>query len=1109
MVGFLPLNNMTETEQLLRDYVENGSDAAFREIVERYINFVYSTALRLVDNNDHAAKDVAQTVFTDLARKARTLPPTVQLGGWLHRHACFTASTMMRGERRRQAREKQAVEMTLLEQQAHWEALEPVLDAAINELPEDDRQPILLRFFEQRDFRAVGEVLGISDNAAQKRVSRAVEKLRELVMQRGATLGAAALTALLAEETVKAAPQGFALSVSTTTLAMVKASASVLRKAVAVKIAMAAVAVLLLWLFPFVLKKFRPSAENEQRRSASIITNGISNGLPVKATSQADPVPSLDEKADTAAPVKESQRSTLSGSNVFRLHIVAVDSGRPVPNVTVDSTIQTRSYTRKKFYGNRVGDCDVQLLDGTKMLELVTQIEGFADTRLRWDTGKAEVIPTNYTVRLARAVAIGGSVVGPDGEPVAGAHVGWSRMQTATLDDGVESHAFLSITTTTGADGRWHLERIAPEMLPGVYGSATHSNYTRSESATLNDSTSVADALKKETHVFHLGRAFTLSGIVIDDIGQPIANANVLIGQNLMSGSKGVQAAADGTFEIKGCVAGKNPVTAEAKGFATKTIQVEVTAHSAPVTIQLQKGKALRLLVVDDQGNPVPKARVSLNTFPRSNADPTKQRPLPTQARFSKSTDADGRLVWENAPDEELELDITAAEQMQLLGFKARPDGEEHVARLAPALVVHGLVRDASSAKPIKRFKMICGWPSLIGPEGVKPIWSQFDRDWLPFTDGEFRHVFESALILSSSNPGYVFKFEAAGYVPFVTRTVDARERDVEFDILLKPAETIFVKAILPNGRPAVLADVGWVMPSSQLKLAHGGFSKTQVQNSGYLRLTDAEGRFRLPAEESVSRVVVANAEGYGEGTVAELSATQTLQLAPWGRLEGTYTSGGKPAEGRELMVNLENGSNSSIDFDFSARVKVDEKGRFVFPTLPPGKHRLVYMRRTETSPTSASFSHEPLQEVEIRSGETTKVDIGSTGYTVKLRFSEPTENKSGASDQTHLFVSLHLPMPTGLAAKPEAMKVWSETPEAKLVINSFKMFAKVGDGSWVVENVQPGTYVAEVTKLNMDTGTDRPQTRVHGEATVIVPESPAIGTIDLGQIELKESSSN
>src|SRR3954471_22982526 len=111
---------MTESRQLLLEYARTNSELAFRELVTRYVDLVYSTAIRLVDGDTHLAEDVAQTVFVHLARKARTLPRDVMLGGWLHQDTRFVAARAMRTERRRQSRERQAVEMNTL--QDHSEA---------------------------------------------------------------------------------------------------------------------------------------------------------------------------------------------------------------------------------------------------------------------------------------------------------------------------------------------------------------------------------------------------------------------------------------------------------------------------------------------------------------------------------------------------------------------------------------------------------------------------------------------------------------------------------------------------------------------------------------------------------------------------------------------------------------------------------------------------------------------------------------------------------------------------------------------------------------------------------------------------------------------------
>ena len=220
---------MTDSRELLAEYVRNHSESAFRELVGGHINLVYSTALRLVDGDAHKAEDVAQIVFTDLAKMAGGLAPNMTLGGWLHRHTCFVSANAMRGERRRQARERKAVEMNSLQKEssdADFSRLAPLLDETINQLDEPDRVAILLRFFEQKDFRAIGESLESSEDAARMRVNRALEKLRGMLTQRGIRTPAAAFSIAITANAVQAAPVGLAASISTSAFAASAISSS-------------------------------------------------------------------------------------------------------------------------------------------------------------------------------------------------------------------------------------------------------------------------------------------------------------------------------------------------------------------------------------------------------------------------------------------------------------------------------------------------------------------------------------------------------------------------------------------------------------------------------------------------------------------------------------------------------------------------------------------------------------------------------------------------------------------------------------------------------------------------------------------------------------------
>lgn len=210
--------------QLLRDYAEHRNEAAFRELVHRHADVVYASALRQVSSPD-LAHDIAQSVFTDLACKAqplaRTLTGDASLLGWLYRSTRFLALNQLRDDRRRQARERQAMENfdPASETAPEWERVQPVLDEAMADLNDEDREALLLRFFKNRDFRAIGAALGVSDDAAQKRVSRALDRLRTQLTSRGVTTTAVALSTVLSTNAVPLAPAGLAATLSTAALA--------------------------------------------------------------------------------------------------------------------------------------------------------------------------------------------------------------------------------------------------------------------------------------------------------------------------------------------------------------------------------------------------------------------------------------------------------------------------------------------------------------------------------------------------------------------------------------------------------------------------------------------------------------------------------------------------------------------------------------------------------------------------------------------------------------------------------------------------------------------------------------------------------------------------
>jgi RNA polymerase sigma factor (sigma-70 family) len=201
---------MTDDAHLLRAYVENKSEAAFAELVERHLGLVYYSAVRQLGSDAHLARDITQNVFILLAQKAPSLLGHPSLAGWLHVTSHFKVVKMREAERRRRAREESAYAMQKMlaesRSDADWEQIHPILDEVLLELSERDREAILLRFFGGHPFSTIGIRLSLTEKAAHMRVERALDKLRERFAGRGITSSAAILATILGSHASMAAP---------------------------------------------------------------------------------------------------------------------------------------------------------------------------------------------------------------------------------------------------------------------------------------------------------------------------------------------------------------------------------------------------------------------------------------------------------------------------------------------------------------------------------------------------------------------------------------------------------------------------------------------------------------------------------------------------------------------------------------------------------------------------------------------------------------------------------------------------------------------------------------------------------------------------------------
>ncbi len=219
-----------DAKALWKRYVQRRDPHDFEAIVSRFAGMVIGVAQRRTGDQG-TAEEVAQNVFTLLARKAAEVEPD-QLAGWLHRTALLNASNALRKESRRRRKledysnEMKSAMTTPEDAEAIWEEAVPMLDKAIDELPDGQRKVVLMRFFEERSFKDIGMAIGKGEDAGRKRLTKALEKLSKLLKGRGVVLPATAIAAFLTKQAHSSVSSTTVHSISQSAIAAVASSST-------------------------------------------------------------------------------------------------------------------------------------------------------------------------------------------------------------------------------------------------------------------------------------------------------------------------------------------------------------------------------------------------------------------------------------------------------------------------------------------------------------------------------------------------------------------------------------------------------------------------------------------------------------------------------------------------------------------------------------------------------------------------------------------------------------------------------------------------------------------------------------------------------------------
>jgi RNA polymerase sigma factor (sigma-70 family) len=510
---------MTDAE-FLQQFVSTGSQPAFAALVERHIGWVAAVARRRV-RDPHMAEDVTQAVFILLAQKAKSLTRETVLSAWLFQATRYASIAALRSERRRQRRELRAAEIMRQQSTAEadvaqqWEQqLAPELDELVGTLNGADRRAVLLRFYEQKSYVEVGDALGVSEEAARKRVTRAVDKLANLFRRRGVTVSAVllatAMTAHVAPATASAATAGIAAA--TTTAALSSASTPIAASATAKSAA---------GLFAWAQVKAAAAVVIVATTAAA-----VGGGTTVAVIAQVRKPPSPPPAATRAAIAATSAPATAPAKIVTGRVVTPQD--QPVANAHVHLMGTADD-----------DDSEVIVASGITGADGVYHITPPADRPFRqvlidappWAYTTADVSADgSQSTQLREASELEVTVHGPDGKPAVNVPVAPDVAIGGhfALPESVWSVSFLSpiqqqIAQRTDAAGKVRIAR-----LPRGAKVRLKALDDRSANPTFEDDTEVADAATTTAgKPLNLAAAVTIAGRVTLPDGSPAAGVRI------------------------------------------------------------------------------------------------------------------------------------------------------------------------------------------------------------------------------------------------------------------------------------------------------------------------------------------------------------------------------------------------------------------------------------------------------------------------------------------------------------------------------------------------------------------------------------------------------
>ncbi|MHC5538375.1 carboxypeptidase regulatory-like domain-containing protein, partial [Singulisphaera rosea] len=627
--------------------------------------------------------------------------------------------------------------------------------------------------------------------------------------------------------------------------------------------------------------------------------------------------------------------------------------------------------------------------------------------------------PLSYDLAMVPIAPISGIVRDEDGKPVSGVEVTptfWNSSLAARNREQFD----VEHSVKTDDQGHWQND-VMPSAIGFRRFSSISLRFTRAGFQMVEKSGNTPEEAIGRDGILVLPKGLSIPGRVVDNAGKPIKGASITLRHPDRFGDNILPLAtsdAGGLFQLEGVPPGELLMTTRVDGYAPDLRRVKVAKGIPSSEIRLSSGRTIRGLVQDDKGKPIGHVTIYLDGWRGERA-----------SDFRIESGADGRFVWEHAPDDAIWLDVMTEGFLPARSQEVGPKENEKSFTLHRIPSARGTVVDAETGRPIESFRII---PGSEGRNGAPTYWDRgHDRAQV---SGKYEIKFTE-----SASSGRRLRVEAEGYRPEVSRRFLDREERVEINFTLRKESGVSGIVQLPDGSPLAGAEILQIGTSQPAFLTNG---HTQPNNDHRVVKSGHDGHFMLPTEEPPYTLLALHDRGFAELRVEKAgSTTPPMTVEPWGRVEGTLRIGSKPGAAQDihLLYERQGDSTQAIPF-FSGRATTDASGRFVFERALPGKGsvaRSIPLGRMRTG-----YSHST--PVQIRANQTTRVAIGGVGRPLIGRVVMPADRNAPVDWSFGLGSIMTKP---SLSQRLGLLATRSYTAKIE------------PDGTFRTEDVEPGSY--------------------------------------------------